>query len=281
MKARLLLFSLFLTTTLLHAMEPATEVFFKAVKNGDVAVVLSLLEQNSTLVHQRDIDGNTPLHLAAKEGKTIIIALRPDHLCPERAKVNYHDYHRDNQRKHFSGPFSQRFEEISKKYQEVVHLLINHGAIVNQQNNAGKTPLHETAFIGSKNIGHLLLENGALIDQQDNDGWTPLHDASWRGYTSFVHFLLEQGASHITNNNGKTPIDVARSRGFDTVADMIQQCLQIRQQRLRAAKLTFCEVLHPKLGASSPANIFPQSVVQEILQHLRPADFAIINHQTT
>ncbi len=267
MKVLYLLFSLALTTTLLHAMEPATERIFNAVKNDEVAIVRSLLEQNSTLVHQHDIDGYTLLHWASCCGDKYPMVALPDRYCSHRIKVSYPDY----QRRCF-------LNDTPQTHAEIVRVLFKHGASANSQNNIGQTPLHIAA---TETIRCLLLANGASINQQDNCGDTPLHKAVSAGYIDFVHFLLEHGASNLKNSEDATPIDLGKSEGFHVIADMIQQCLQIRQQRLRAAKLTFCEVLHPRLGASSPANVFPQNVVQEILQHLRPEDFAIINHQAT
>jgi len=269
MKCKHLLFFLFLATTtvLFPAAEPAT--IHEAAKQGNLAAVKRLLDQDPSLVNHRDSDGNTPLHWAACHGRTIIALPMPDRKALEQLNrvVNYRDYLKEPS----GNPSNPRWEETNRQYNEIIHLLIKHGAIVNQQNKAGATPLHSAACIGNEGAGRLLLENGALINQKDNFGDTPLHKAACRRNFKFVHFLLERGASIIKNNADKTPIDSAIKRGYDSVANLIQDYLQ---HRCYVARLAFYFVLNPRTGANSPANVFPQNVVQEIVWNLQPSDFA-------
>ena len=54
---------------------------------------------------------------------------------------------------------------------------------------------------------------------------------------------------------------------------------QILAQRCAIAKIVFSKAIDPVLGLNSPANILSQHLVDEILQHLKPADSAAMNDQ--
>jgi len=64
------------------------------------------------------------------------------------------------------------------------------------------------------------------------------------------------------------------------INDLKKQKKDAQLAAYNAARLAFYCVLHPRLGVDSPANVFSQNVVQEILLHLKPEDFATMNHPT-
>ena len=80
MKIMLSLFSLFLMTsmTFVQAMEPEATEIFNAAKDGDVAAAELLIKQNPSLVKAQDENGNTPLHWAARRGRTFSLTASPD-----------------------------------------------------------------------------------------------------------------------------------------------------------------------------------------------------------
>lgn len=62
------------------------------------------------------------------------------------------------------------------------------------------------------NILRILLENGAKLNEQDSLGKTPLHYASEMGRTRCIPYLLQKGASvDIRDKLGKTPLDLSSS----------------------------------------------------------------------
>ena len=118
----------------------------------------------------------------------------------------------------------------------------------------GWTALHWASWNGHDNIGELLLDNGAdidaltynetplilacdkgrhasftklllnrgcAVDATDDDGDTALHHACWRGSTQCVKELLAHGAdTHMKNNDGDTPLDVAKdSKGMTQIQE--------------------------------------------------------------
>ena len=57
----------------------------------------------------------------------------------------------------------------------------------------------------------LLLANGAIIDQANEEGWTPLITASCFGHLEIVNVLLKHNANvHSKRKDGSTALDVAK-----------------------------------------------------------------------
>lgn len=85
--------------------------------------------------------------------------------------------------------------------------MLEKGAHVNVQCNAGWTPLHKACLKGYTEIVRLLCQNGAKTDIGSNDEHdTPLHDACSNGHQDVVQILLEHGANpRIQNSEGTFP----------------------------------------------------------------------------
>jgi ankyrin repeat protein len=78
---------------------------------------------------------------------------------------------------------------------EVVRLLMDAGALINQANNEGVTPLSVASEIGHVEVVRLLIDAGALINQADEDGATSLFMASLNGHVDVVRLLIDAGAT--------------------------------------------------------------------------------------
>eukprot|EP01134_Creolimax_fragrantissima_P002894 CFRG2894T1 len=64
----------------------------------------------------------------------------------------------------------------------------------NVKDNADWSPLHEACARGNIEIMRILIQNGADINQRGFQGWTPLHDAIDKNEIEAALFLLENGA---------------------------------------------------------------------------------------
>lgn len=76
-------------------------------------------------------------------------------------------------------------------------LLWQQGAQVNTRDHCGWSPLHEACNHGYMEVVKMLLEHGAAVNDPGGihcDGITPLHDAAVNGQAEVVQVLLEYGA---------------------------------------------------------------------------------------
>ncbi len=91
---------------------------------------------------------------------------------------------------------------------ETAQLLIERGALVDQGDDKGRSPLHEAAVqCMTKDMISLLLTHGADPDATDHHGSTPLHIAARRGQPDLVGRLMAGGADTTRMNaQGLTPL---------------------------------------------------------------------------
>ena len=111
--------------------------------------------------------------------------------------------------------------------EELVLLLIQHGANVLDKDFNEYTPLTLAASEGREAIVSLLLENGAepSINVQGDAGYTALHAAAANGNAAIVATLLEHGAdAALTTEYGDTAMRLAERIGNKDVVDILRRC---------------------------------------------------------
>ena len=98
---------------------------------------------------------------------------------------------------------------------EVVQKLIEYGADIGAEDEAGRTPLYdgsEGTFPKDCSVLRLLLEHGADVNARTNAGDMPLHYASNHAALEIVRVLLEHGADVTAEDNqGRTALQVANN----------------------------------------------------------------------
>ena len=103
-------------------------------------------------------------------------------------------------------------------HDDVVAVLLSHGADVNQAANDGNTPVYCATINGYNITVILLLNNGADPNKANSDGTTPLQNAARRGHHSIVSILLSNAANiNQANNDGSSPLHFAAENGHDAV----------------------------------------------------------------
>lgn len=116
---------------------------------GDTETVRRLVTEDPGLASAYTDEGWTALHLAATPN---IAAM----LLDAGADINARNRHK------FAGPGNSPLSAaVYQQRQDVVRLLIQRGADVNQGDNAGFTPLHLAVANGHIETARLLLEAGA------------------------------------------------------------------------------------------------------------------------
>ncbi|KZV71696.1 ankyrin, partial [Peniophora sp. CONT] len=106
---------------------------------------------------------------------------------------------------------------------EICRLLLNHGALIDDTNNNGHTPLLLATYSANLDTIHLLLEypapdgsNAATLRcrARNAQGQTALHQAAYYGHARVCCLLLEHGASvDELDNNSKNPLHYAARFG--------------------------------------------------------------------
>ena len=93
-------------------------------------------------------------------------------------------------------------------------------------NRYGGTALIPAAHHGHPETVRILLATDIDVDHVNRLGWTALLEAVILGdggpvYQEIVGLLVDAGASNTADNDGETPLDHARSRGFREIAERI------------------------------------------------------------
>ena len=85
---------------------------------------------------------------------------------------------------------------------------MEHNADTNIQDDDDSTALMMASINGYSEVVRLLINEGAELDQQTSDGFTALIMASQFGHTDVVKLLLDSGANpEIFSREGKTAVD--------------------------------------------------------------------------
>ena len=107
---------------------------------------------------------------------------------------------------------------------EIARYLVLKGADVNLPSNNGFKvyPLHSAAAGNYTAIARMLIENNAQVNVKQQAGATALHSAAQNGNIDLLIMLLEHGADvNVRMEGGKLPADLAREKGFDDIADIL------------------------------------------------------------
>ena len=89
---------------------------------------------------------------------------------------------------------------------------------------------HETG--NSLHIVDFIIQNSSSLDKQTREGNTPLHYCVIQNQCESMRLLLRSGANPgMENNNGKTPLSIAKERGHTLCEEMV--CVIIKMTFLQ------------------------------------------------
>ncbi len=220
------------------------EALLKHGAQADAELVQALLET-----------GTTPLHLAAWAGdldrvkELVAQGMRLD----IRDRKRLHAISRAHDQRHVevvefllprmpaSVASALLFSEVEKNTDEMIPLLIAHGADVNVKGLFEESSLlHLVAWNSNRKIMELLLAHGADVNVLDRGGLTPLARAVQARKGEMVAMLLAHGADCNTVapdrsvQRGRSPLHFAVFRGSFEIAEMLVQAgadVNIRDKR--------------------------------------------------
>ena len=136
--------------------------------------MMNMLVNSCQNVNVQDKDGQTPLHIAIR--------------------------------------WSVFYAVLSSTDENVIKLLLDHGADLNTQDNLGYTPLHCAAFSGNPEIILMLVDRGASLIAKDYVGRVPLHCAASALYEDNIKVLLQGSEINAQDFKGRTPLHHAYIR---------------------------------------------------------------------
>jgi len=112
---------------------------------------------------------------------------------------------------------------VKRGNSQLLSLLLENGGDVNKPDGNGNLPMYYAGMANSTDIARLLLEKGADINARDpSSGATALHLAVSYGRNTVVEYLAENGARlDVRNNEGQTPLMLARDRQAITLIDIL------------------------------------------------------------
>lgn len=166
-----------------------------------------LLTQPELDVNQRSTSGHTPLHIAAEKSLTSLALLLNDPRVNKHAKTKLGE----------TALFSV-LETRMPDRKEKMELLVRNRLDIHVRDQDGNTVLHRAAWEKEGSVLRLLLKNGALANERNSLGQTPLHlllrghslyynRDETRNYGEEIQVLLESGANpNIPDNDGYTSV---------------------------------------------------------------------------
>jgi ankyrin repeat protein len=171
------------------------EIFIQTCKNNN----------NINIFNHKDIDGNTPLILAAENNNIEIIKL----LLSAESEIDIENNKGDN----------VLHVTCKKGYVECVKLVCS-PKVINIKNQEGFFPIHLAVMKGFIEIVQYLLTQQCAINAKDNEGNTPLHHAFINKHYDIATLLCENGASlSLMNNEGKSALEYAPSKKQNSFID--------------------------------------------------------------
>jgi ankyrin repeat protein len=201
--------------------EDGSNALIVAARRAGAAPVANYLLAKGADVGASTLDGNTALHRAAESGDVDMLKL----LLDSGADVNA-------QRKSGRPPLASA---VVFGRGAAVRYLLSKGA----KTNLGDVGLNRAVFQGNIEIVKALLEAGVEVKSSGNQvfpgfgGSEPILVLACFSYNSdpqMVRILLDRGADPTAKSQqGKTPLELARERGYEDVARMLVQAIEQKQ----------------------------------------------------
>ncbi|CAE7754198.1 Ank3, partial [Symbiodinium pilosum] len=233
--------------TLLVAEETSAQQYTQRLGTADSTSLKVLQQHGLGTLSQRDVDGSTPAHLAAKQGHVVVDVMvdvttlwfgfrEPfllqsgvDASCPDDSgHTPLHLAAQEGQMIPFErGPSLL----LSSYWASNGHVEVCSVLLLQKANVPGldwhltkEKSEYETFIVGGvfwdenqedRELVELILSWGASVTLADNDGWCPLHEAARWGDGELVESLLLRGADpSARSNDGETGLGEAELAGL-------------------------------------------------------------------
>ncbi|XP_050401623.1 uncharacterized protein LOC126818329 isoform X2 [Patella vulgata] len=176
------------------------------------------------IVNMTDDNGNTAIHYAVSHCNFEVVSLLLDTEACDIDKPNKAGY--------TALMLAALASEQTSELRAVVQRLFSQGNINAKASQAGQTALMLAVSHGRTNMVRLLLDAGADVNQRDDDGSTALMCACEHGHTEIVKLLLGQVDcdASLTDNDGSTALEIAMEAGHKDIGVILYAHLNFSKQ---------------------------------------------------
>ena len=164
--------------------------------------------------------GNTPLHMAAKQEKVVIV---------EKILYALPNYAEEINTKNDQGQTPLHLAS-AHGYPDVIDLLLDWYADIKARDEQGRTPFHAAAAAENTGAMNMLLSwDTDILEAKDDLGNTPMNVAAQLGKRKSVDLLLAKGANKNANNTaGDVPLSLSTKNNHpDVVHSLLLSCAHI------------------------------------------------------
>ena len=187
-----------------------------AAQRGDAPAIERLAAADPRALESRDAHGRTPLHVATFVRRHAAIR------ALAKAGAN------------LSALESGRYDAVTIAAvagdEDTLRVLLSLGASATQVTSGyDGTALIAAAHLGHEGVVRQLIAAGAPLDHVNNLHWTAVIESIVLGdggprHQATLTALLEAGAStRLTDREGRTPLQLARARGFSEMVRLLEQ----------------------------------------------------------
>ena len=213
-----------------------TEVFFHAVRAGDVAATQRMLAAEPELARAKNEQGQSAvlaaIYSGRKEVRDLLLAsgvaleLHEAAAAGDLAGVKQLVHgNRDLAKSYSPDGFPVLALAATFGHLAVAQYLLAQGADINSaaSNATGYNALTGAVANGHTEIAGWLLANGADPNYRYGAGYSPLLTASANGHLAIVALLLEHGADfEATTKDGKSALTFAEERKHPEVVELLR-----------------------------------------------------------
>jgi len=185
----------------------------KAVESGDSDRVAAILRFGLV---KKCVNVNAPLY--PKRERVLHLAAKGDHrdicvmLLEAKAEVDIEEI--------VDGKHPVHVACASGSY-DVVELLLDHKARIEESNFTGMRPIHWAAEAGHEDIVDLLLDRQAKINAASNSQMQAIHYAAKNGHSEVVRLLVKRGVKVDVLAGNKRPVHLACLGGHGPAAAVL------------------------------------------------------------
>jgi ankyrin repeat protein len=213
-----------------------TQLFFDAIRSGDLPAVRALLDQDAALLSAKNAQSQSPVLFSIYNGQKEI----RDLLLSRGAQLELHEAAAAGDLLRVK-EIVQKDASLAKAYSsdgfpvlalaavfgnfDVTKYLHEKGGDINAvaTNGTGYNALTGAVASGHSEIVKWLLDHGAEPNYRYAAGYTPLLTAAANGHLEILKALLAHGADlHAKTNDGKNALAYAQERKHTVVAEYLR-----------------------------------------------------------